>query len=57
MQRRRGAVKADIANCLAFGGEGIEASHIGALVDEATLLKHGQKIGSRCEIGHDAQVS
>ena len=50
MQRRRGAVVADIGGGLALGGERVEALEIGALVDEAAFLQHVQKIGFKC--GH-----
>ena len=44
MQRRRGAVVADIGGGLALGGERVQALEIGALMDEAALLQHIEKI-------------
>ena len=48
MQRRRGAVIADIGGRLALGGQRVEALEIGALVDEATFLQNVQKIRFKC---------
>ena len=38
MQRRRGAVIADIGGGLALGGKRVQPLEIGALVDEAAFL-------------------
>ena len=44
MQRRRGAVIADIGGRLALRGQRVQALEIGALVDEAAFLQDIQKI-------------
>ncbi len=44
MQRRRGAVVANIGGGLALRGQRVEAREIGALVDEAAILQSVQEI-------------
>jgi hypothetical protein len=39
MQRRRGAVIADIADSLVLRGQRVQALKVGDLVDEAALLR------------------
>ncbi len=48
MQRRRGAVVADIGRRLALRGQRVEAIEIGTLVDEAAFLQNIQKIRFKC---------
>ena len=43
MQRRRGAIVADIGDRLALGGERVQPLEIGALVDEAAFLQDIRK--------------
>ena len=46
MQRRRGAVEADIGDEIAALGLLIDALEIGALMQKAALGQHGEKIGT-----------
>ena len=43
MQRRRGAVEADIGGQLALRRQRVQPVDIGALMDEAALLQHFRK--------------
>ena len=45
VERRRGAIIADVCDNLALGGQCIEASHVRALVNEATLCQDAKKVG------------
>ena len=45
MQRRRGAVVADVTDDILLRGERIEARHVGNLVDVAALGQNAQEIG------------
>ncbi len=53
MQRRRRAVVADIGDHLALLSQGVEPGEVGALVDEAALVEHVEKIGTM--FGHGGQ--
>ena len=46
VKRRAGAVVANIGNNRPFLGKGVERLRIGALVDEAALLKRVQEVGT-----------
>ena len=49
MQRRGGAIEADIGDERSRAGLFVEAGEIGALMDEPPLLHHAQEVGSRLE--------